>query len=115
MPTRTEVNRPLSPVERWYWIADHFSPLNVIARVRVHGELSIPGLQAALDTLQERHPLLRTTIVADDVGRNPTFVSGLVGPIPLRTAQSDQWEREVDEHEMNDRIDLRHGPLCRAV
>ena len=34
---RTEVRRPRCPVERWYWIADQVSPLNVTARVRLTG------------------------------------------------------------------------------
>ena len=37
--TQTEVRRLLSPVERWYWIADQVSPLNVIARVRLGGHI----------------------------------------------------------------------------
>jgi hypothetical protein len=38
---RTEVRRPLSPVERWFWIADQVSPLNVIARVRIHPDAAV--------------------------------------------------------------------------
>ena len=36
---RTEVRRPRCPVERWYWIADQVSLLNVIARVRLTGHV----------------------------------------------------------------------------
>jgi hypothetical protein len=115
MPAHTEVDRPLSPVERWYWIADHFSPLNVIARVRVRGPVSVPALRQALDALRCRHPLLRTTIAVDDVGRNPAFVTGRARPLLLREARDGPWEREVDDRELVDRIDLRRGPLCRAV
>ncbi|MBG4471814.1 hypothetical protein I5F58_29625, partial [Pseudomonas aeruginosa] len=54
-----EIRRPLSAVERWYWLSDQFSALNVISRVRVHGRLSIDDLRRGLDALQARHPLLR--------------------------------------------------------
>ncbi|MGU0511832.1 condensation domain-containing protein, partial [Pseudomonas aeruginosa] len=57
-----EIRRPLSAVERWYWLSDQFSALNVISRVRVHGRLSIDDLRRGLDALQARHPLLRARI-----------------------------------------------------
>ncbi|MBI8849337.1 hypothetical protein JEZ83_17735, partial [Pseudomonas aeruginosa] len=57
-----EIRRPLSAVERWYWLSDQFSALNVISRVRVHGRLSIDDLRRGLDALQARHPLLRARV-----------------------------------------------------
>ncbi|MBF8685558.1 hypothetical protein IRZ46_21915, partial [Pseudomonas aeruginosa] len=57
-----EIRRPLSAVERWYWLSDQFSALNVISRVRVHGRLSIDDLRRGLDALQARHPLLRARL-----------------------------------------------------
>jgi hypothetical protein len=112
----TEVNRPLSPVERWYWIADRLSPLNVVARVRVRGHLTPRAIRAGLDALRDRHPLLRAAIVADPADANPAFVTGAGIPIPLRVVDGDaHWEHEVNERELVDRIDLAAGPLCRAV
>ncbi|MCV6283779.1 hypothetical protein OFL26_02570, partial [Pseudomonas aeruginosa] len=63
-----EIRRPLSAVERWYWLSDQFSALNVISRVRVHGRLSIDDLRRGLDALQARHPLLRARIEQPDRG-----------------------------------------------
>jgi hypothetical protein len=51
----TEVRRPLSPVERWYWIADQTSPLNVIARVRLTGDMrpvSVTKSSRAFDSIE---------------------------------------------------------------
>lgn len=32
-----EIRRPLSAVERWYWLSDQFSALNVISQIgRAH-------------------------------------------------------------------------------
>ncbi|OON32371.1 MULTISPECIES: hypothetical protein [unclassified Micromonospora] len=134
-------HRALSPLERWYWIADQVSPLNVIARVRVRGHLPPELLRAALDDLQARHPLLRVAIATRPDGRRPRFVP-TDRPIPLRRAAPGSdgaadaglpaapgvptdpaaaadpdagWLREVNERELADRVDWRAGPLCRAV
>ncbi|QKV94602.1 hypothetical protein HUT19_24975 [Streptomyces sp. NA02950] len=117
-----EQGRPLSPLERWYWIADQTSPLNVIGRTRVRGTLPEPLLRRALDALQARHPLLRVAIAADGARGRPVFVPCPRSAIPLRHARAiaadrepAPWEREVDERELPSRIDVRTGPLARAV
>ncbi len=109
--------RELSPAERWYWIIDQLSTLNVSARVRVDGELSTEALRAALDSLRARHPYLRLAIA--DEASGPRF-SSTDNPIPLREVHSDEvdnarWAREVDVHEFAEPIDWRSGPLARAV
>jgi hypothetical protein len=121
---QTEADRPLSPLERWYWIVDQISPLNVISHARVYGSLSEELLAQALDALQRRHPLLRVTIRADATGRNPRFVPGRGNPIPLRmvtaggtaeAAAGDRWEQELNDHELVTPVDWHKGPLARAV
>ncbi|WP_432956633.1 phthiocerol/phthiodiolone dimycocerosyl transferase family protein [Micromonospora haikouensis] len=142
MSAAREAHRALSPLERWYWIADQVSPLNVIARVRVHGHVPPELLRAALDELQARHPLLRVAIATRPDGRRPRFVP-TDRPIPLRVGPDPDgagdgrlpaapgvptesahaasvdpdagWLREVNERELADRVDWRAGPLCRAV
>lgn len=109
------VRRPLSPLERWYWIADQVSPLNVIARVRVTGQLAPALLRQALDALRVRHPLLRVAIESGVDG--PSFVP-TDAPIPLRRVAGtadDDWLRQINEHEMVEAVDWRTGPLCRTV
>ncbi|MEX0447450.1 condensation domain-containing protein [Xenorhabdus sp. SGI246] len=112
----TEINRPLSCVERWYWLCDQFSTLNVISRVRVHGELQMAVLRSGLDELQARHPLLRTRIEHDN-GLNPRWVP-CDQAIPLREvhfAQDQQWIDEVNERELMERVNPDIGPLIRTV
>ncbi|MER6137064.1 condensation domain-containing protein [Streptomyces sp. NPDC001815] len=119
---RIGTSRALSPGERWYWIIDQLSTLNVCARVRIEGELSVPVLRTALGALQERHPLLRTAIAQDapqTPGGGPRFVPA-GRPIPLRevrvsAAGDAHWTAEVDGRELKDPIDWRSGPLARAV
>ncbi|MGW3111045.1 FAD-dependent monooxygenase [Streptomyces sp. NPDC001091] len=124
-PARTtdDVRRPLSPVERLYWIVDQTSPLNVIARARVHGHLPASLHRRALDALQIGHPLLRVSITDDGTGTHPAFTPSDGEPIPLRhvTVPPDEpssgtrWEREINERELVDGIDWHTGPLLRAV
>ncbi|MEU6539778.1 FAD-dependent monooxygenase [Streptomyces sp. NPDC047000] len=117
------VRRPLSPLERLYWIADRTSPLNVIARARVHGDLPPALHRRCLDVLQLRHPLLRVAITDDGTGAHPAFVPLDGRQIPLRhvhvppddPAAGTRWERETDERELAERLDWRTGPLLRAV
>ncbi|MEU8274495.1 condensation domain-containing protein [Microbispora bryophytorum] len=112
------LSRALSPAERWYWIIDQLSTLNVCARVRIEGDVSAEALTEALGALQARQPLLRLAIT-DELPGGPRFVP-TDNPIPLREVSSthseeSRWEREVDEHEFAESIDWRSGPLARAV
>ncbi|MFF0479617.1 condensation domain-containing protein [Streptomyces sp. NPDC004284] len=115
-------SRELSPGERWYWIIDQLSTLNVCARVRIQGEISAPALRTALRALQDRHPLLRVAIAAGDPqqpGTGPRFVP-TARPVPLREVllaapEEDRWAGEIDARELTDPIDRESGPLARAV
>ncbi|MFC3384448.1 phthiocerol/phthiodiolone dimycocerosyl transferase family protein [Couchioplanes azureus] len=114
-----EVRRPLSPLERWYWIADQISPLPVIARVRLHGRFPAELARRALDGLQARHPLLRVAITTG-AGRAAAFVP-CPATIPLRHVTATdadaptRWQQEINDRELVDRLDWRTGPLLRAV
>ncbi|WP_433524304.1 phthiocerol/phthiodiolone dimycocerosyl transferase family protein [Nocardia pseudovaccinii] len=108
--------RPLSPIERWYWILDQVSPLNVISRVRVHGELDTATLRTAAEALARRHPLLRVAIAADAEGANPRFVP-TDAAITVRAITGDDrtWEHEVDGVELAESTDWTRGPLARIL
>lgn len=114
---RADVIRELSPIERWYWIINQLSTLNVCARVRVEGELSTETLRNALGALQARHPLLRLAVREEPSG---ALFTPTDAPIPLRgltlsQPEDSRWVRELDEHELANSIDWRSGPLARAV
>ncbi|PPK71457.1 hypothetical protein V5P93_003323 [Actinokineospora auranticolor] len=124
-PTTTRANprrirRRLSPMERWYWVCDQLSPLNVVARVRVEGACTRDDLARACARLAEEHPLLRVAIDADPDGSHPCFVGARHDRLPLRTVCADRldvdrWEREVDDVELVEPLDWRSGPLARVV
>lgn len=113
----TGIGRPLSPLERWYWICDQISALNVISRAEVRGRVSFEALRAGLDALQRRHPLLRVAIETDADGANPRYVPRNATPIPLHQAATPEggWERRLNDRELNESVDWRTGPLARAI
>ncbi|WP_026128170.1 condensation domain-containing protein, partial [Nocardiopsis lucentensis] len=112
--------RPLSPLERWYWIADQISPLNVLGRMTVEGRFDRRTARAGLDLLQRRHPALRTAIAETPAG-GPVFVD-TAGPIPLvwrwepgaRLESSARWAEDADRRHLAKSVDRRTGPLVRA-
>ncbi len=108
--------RPLSPQERWYWIADQLSPLNVISRVRLHGKISHDLLEAAAAALAAEYPVLRVAITTDPDGTNPSYLPS-ARPIDIRTVRGDdaEWQRQVDNYELATSLDWRTGPLVRLV
>ncbi|MGB9226397.1 phthiocerol/phthiodiolone dimycocerosyl transferase family protein [Mycobacterium sp.] len=112
----TELRRALSPVERWYWIADQVSPLNVVARVHLRGSISWGLLKRAARALVAEHPLLRVAITSEADGTNPAFVSSQ-SVCPIRRVHGDEleWERQADEHELATSLNWRRGPLVRIV
>jgi hypothetical protein len=111
-----EVRRPLSPAERWFWITDQISPLNVIARVRLTGYMPDGLLRRAAASLAAEHPLLRVAIRADLNGTDPAFVPSSQA-IPIHAVRGDdtEWEHHVEEHELTTSLDWRSGPLVRIV
>lgn len=112
----TEVRRALSPVERWYWIADQVSPLNVVAHVHLQGNIATGLLERAAAALVAEHPLLRVAITSDTGGTHPAFVPSQ-SACPVRRVHGDalEWERQADEHELATSLNWRSGPLVRIV
>ena len=114
--TGTSVARPLSPVERWYWIADQVSPLNVVARVHLSGSIAPGLLERAAAALAAEYPVLRVSIAAHTDGTNPVFAPSS-RDVPVRTVTGDagEWERLADRCELGTSLDWRTGPLARIV
>jgi hypothetical protein len=95
-------------------ITDEVAPFSVVSVLCLDGSLPVATLRAALDALQQRHPLLRARIVGDGKGHVYQFDSA--GPIPLETVERshrDQWIAATEE-ELHRRIDYAVGPLMRC-
>lgn len=110
--TSSPLPRRLSALERWHWTADQVAPLHIAARVRIDGKLDIEALQAALNALAQRHPLLRSQIHSDQ-GATPRFVPMDQRAIPLRLVDEDTWLSEADR-ELRERFEP-DAPLLRAT
>ena len=115
MSNEFEVNRRLSPMEKYLWVADRVCRTNFIMHARVRGVLNEEIMRRALNAIQERHPLLRVRIERE--GRsNLRFCSDRVPEIPLRVADTlpEDWTREA-EKDLNAIFSTRVGPLVRAT
>ncbi|MEQ3552843.1 hypothetical protein WIS52_20440 [Pseudonocardia nematodicida] len=103
--------RALSPLERWYDVADRISPLNVTGRLTVHGRVDVAALRRGLNAMQCIHPLARVAVAGDGPGRR--FVSTAT-PIPLRVVTAADPD-EIVARELTERVDAGTGPLLRAT
>jgi Phthiocerol/phthiodiolone dimycocerosyl transferase C-terminus/Condensation domain len=115
MSIKHEVNRRLSPMEKYFWILDRVCRTNFIMHARVRGVLNEKIMRRALNAIQARHPLLRVRI--ERVGwNNLRFCSDRVPEIPLRVADAlpGEWTREA-EKDLNAIFSTRMGPLVRAT
>jgi len=115
MPGEFEVNRRLSPMEKYLWVVDRVCRINFIMHARIQGVLNEEIMRRALDAIQARHPLLRVRVERDGWS-NLRFCSGRVPEIPLRVAdaRSEDWTREA-EKDLNAIFSTSVGPLVRAT
>jgi len=94
--TLAPYNRPLTPIERLF-TRSPFSIVSMVARIR--GNVTEGMLREALSKLRQRHPNLRSRIVADEHG-NPWLTSQGAGEVELASAARDSdehWMRVVQE------------------
>ncbi|HBH61238.1 MAG TPA: non-ribosomal peptide synthetase, partial [Nitrospiraceae bacterium] len=104
VPVSRDRHIPLSFAQQRLWIHEELepnTPNNISSAVRILGGLKLDVLQSALDTIIERHEILRTTY---------TVVSGepvqIVNPIrSVRIIQNDLSNCPEDERE----IEIRHA------
>ncbi|MFE7722463.1 hypothetical protein ACFU44_25860 [Nocardia rhizosphaerihabitans] len=102
-----EIDRPLSPSERWFWLVDQLSPANCVVRLRVRGPIGAYRLEEAADAVVAEYPLLRT--IVDD---GPRFVPSDDPHLPVLhriVADPDEW-RTVFDDQLTAPIDLSTAP-----
>ncbi|MEU6432599.1 amino acid adenylation domain-containing protein, partial [Microbispora sp. NPDC046973] len=72
VPVSRERKLPLSFAQQRLWFLDQLHPgsseYNISTPIHLPERLDVPALRAALDTLLERHEVLRTRLIADDDG-----------------------------------------------
>jgi amino acid adenylation domain-containing protein/FkbH-like protein len=115
---------PLSSAQRRMWFIDRFEHGSVAYHVslslRLHGELDVPALQWALDTIVQRHEVLRSVFVEIDGEPRQQVIAA--EPFPLAAADlvalnaSDrkaEFDRQIRQLSLAS-FDLSQGPLIRG-
>jgi amino acid adenylation domain-containing protein len=113
---------PTAP-QREVWLASTLEPAASLAynesiSLRLHGELNVPALQAALQQLMDRHEALRATFSNDG---DELYVAAQQDlPCPVRDLSwlgADEREADIEltlQHAVTTPFDLEKGPLVRA-
>lgn len=95
---------------------DGRTPVNCIMTARIRGDIAADGLQFALKKVQDKHPLLRATVVEE---RGQLYFSFNENPheIPVRVVErnSDEDWRNVTVTEWKTPFDMQQGPMVRLV
>ena len=114
MSTKATLNRPLSVMERSCWHANRVDALNGQAIAEVEGDLPESSIRRGLDFLQQRYPLLSTTIRREE--GQMVFQKGDVPPIPMRVLEvpKARWVEEA-EAEVKRSVNCEIGPQARCV
>ncbi|MFZ6658964.1 amino acid adenylation domain-containing protein [Undibacterium sp. TJN19] len=115
---------PLSFAQQRLWFFGQLegasAAYHMSVALRLQGTLDVAALQAALDTIIERHEALRTIFVS--VEDNPVQVISEDAHFPLQLVDLSNWvvtEREAEVNrqvgeETHNRFDLGTGPLIRG-
>jgi hypothetical protein len=112
---KIRATRPLGTFELAQMLTDDHAPFNVVAVFKIEGGLSAEELRSALVTLQQRHAMLRVSIVHETRLRR-LFVDDQTPAIPLTVSKrtgDEQW-LSIAEEELGRRIDTEVGPLMRC-
>jgi hypothetical protein len=107
-------SRRLAGIEQALRFIDDVAPFNVVVALKIEGDLPVARLRAALDELQNRHPLLQARILA--ANNEYSFHFGGPGSIPIEICElspTDSWLVAAEE-ELHQRFDLVAGPLMRC-
>lgn len=110
-----DVLRPLGAFEELYCLFDQQFPINGALAAKITGPTTVQQWRAALDAVQQRHPLL-SACIDTTFNRVPHFRRVTDQRIPLRvvTSPNAQWGQEIAE-EVNAPFTPDQAPLFRAV
>nr|WP_315032536.1 condensation domain-containing protein [uncultured Chryseobacterium sp.] len=110
------MKRRLMMVERIMYV-DSKTPVNCIFTAKINGELPEENFKIALEKIQQKHPLLRTTI-DEKTEKYPFFKEEQdIAPIPLRIVErttDEDWLLE-SQKEWKILFDEEKKPLARLV
>jgi amino acid adenylation domain-containing protein len=125
IPRRKQTEAPLSFAQQRLWFLDQFYPrscaYNVPRVFRLSGSLSVPALQQALDSIVERHEILRTNFKL--VNEEPVQIVAAKRPVPLEVtdllalapAERETRARAMGMAEVERPFDLSSDLMLRAT
>ena len=124
LPITRPINIPLSPSQTRLWSLSQLMPhdpsYNMYIAFAIEGVLEIPILEKSLQTVINRHEILRTTF--STVDRKPVQIIApqlrfTLNQVDLRTITEEAQQAEIErltKLESRTPFDLRSGPLLRA-
>lgn len=103
--------RPLTGVERWYWLLDRAAVLNVVFAARVRGRFDHDLLAQALEVVRFHYPHLGARIETD----GPAFVA-VDAPVSFETRpwSPGAWRAAAIE-QADTPVSAESGPLMRVA
>ncbi|MGE1154572.1 non-ribosomal peptide synthase/polyketide synthase [Pseudomonas kitaguniensis] len=125
VPAQRPASLPLSFEQQRLWFLEQLSGVseyNVVSAVQFDGELNLAALQSALNTVIQRHEILRSRIVREAAGDlalviEPWFELAL-GLTPLDGVDDQRWQQLTDaaiQAATAQRFDLAHEVPIRAT
>jgi amino acid adenylation domain-containing protein len=125
IPRRTTGNVvPMSFAQELLWMLDRATPgltaYNVPRAMRLRGKLDVEALRRAIETLVERHEILRTTYAADERGAvqiinpNARFELPIVDVATVRTSDKTAAAERFFLEQARTPFDIGKDPLLRG-
>ncbi|MDQ6481216.1 condensation domain-containing protein [Dyadobacter sp. LHD-138] len=110
------MKRKLTFIEGTMYAGGHL-PVNVVAGIKIKGNIREERLQLALIKVQKRHPMLRVNVLEDDknIPYFSTKDSACEIPVRIVTRHSNgDWKKEYNIECLTP-FDCKNGPLIRVV
>lgn len=125
LPVNRHQLLPLSWAQQRLWFLAQLDPAasrayHMSARLRLSGELNVPALQNALNSVLQRHESLRTTFTQFDGQPNQVIHDNMTFPlqrVDLAELPAIALDHALDSHkteETNAPFDMQTGPLIRG-
>lgn len=105
--------RPLGAQERLYQLFTAVHPFHFCIVAEFRGRVSVGDLQAALERIADRHPVLTATVELEASGH--AGFRGQGGGVPLRVVEGSCWEPVVEEELATPLAAVGPGSSSRAV
>ena len=109
------MKRKLGKFETAAALSGEHAVWNIVGVLLLEGLPAADTVRQAVDLLQNRHPFLRVSMIAE--GGKRYFESGELDPIPMKVVEraNDEHWIEVAENELNHKFDHQRGPLIQCV